>query len=82
MIAAYRNPERSAGQAAMAAVIDTLRESVPAPLDELRHLDRTPNQQAADVLAYFERPGTSNRPTEASNRHPEHLQGSPWTPAT
>jgi transposase len=31
---------------------------------------------AADVLAYFDRPGTSNGPTEAINGRLEHLRGS------
>ncbi len=31
---------------------------------------------AGDVLAYFERPGTSNGPTEAINGRLEHLRGS------
>jgi len=76
MIAAYRNPDRVAARAAMAAVIDTLREDVPTALTELRRLGRTLNQRAADVLAYFERPGTSNGPTEALNGRLEHLRGS------
>jgi hypothetical protein len=33
-------------------------------------------QRAADVLAYFNRPGTSNGPTEAINGRLEHLRGS------
>ncbi len=32
-------------------------------------------KRAADVLAYFERPGTSNGPTEAINGQLEHLRG-------
>jgi transposase len=32
--------------------------------------------EAADVLAYFDRPGTSNGPTEAVNGRLEHLRGS------
>ncbi|MBP2436194.1 transposase [Microbacterium amylolyticum] len=31
---------------------------------------------AADVLAFFDRPGTSNGPTEAINGRLEHLRGS------
>ncbi|MCK9238447.1 MAG: transposase, partial [Thiopseudomonas sp.] len=27
------------------------------------------------ILAYFDRPGTSNGPTEAINGRPEHLRG-------
>jgi transposase len=76
MIAAYRNPNREHGKTAMAAVIAVLREGVPAPLVELRRLGRTLNQRAADVLAYFDRPGTSNGPTEALNGRLEHLRGS------
>jgi len=38
--------------------------------------DRTLKQRAADVLAYFDRPGTSNGPTEAINGRLEHLRGS------
>jgi transposase len=76
MIAAYRDPDRGAGRDAMAAVIDALREGVPAALVELRRLGRTLNQRAADVLAYFDRPGTSNGPTEALNGRLEHLRGS------
>lgn len=34
------------------------------------------NQRGKDVLAYFERPGTSNGPTEAINGRLEHLRGS------
>jgi hypothetical protein len=33
-------------------------------------------QRAADVLAYFDRLGTSNGPTEAINGRLEHLRGS------
>ena len=76
MIAAYRHPDRVAGRAAMTAVIDALRDGVPAALVELRRLGRTLNQRAADVLAYFDRPGTSNGPTEALNGRLEHLRGS------
>lgn len=32
--------------------------------------------RAANVLAFFDRPGTSNCPTEAINRRLEHLRGS------
>ena len=45
-------------------------------MSELRRLGRTLKQRAADVLAYFDRPGTSNGPTEAINGRLEHLRGS------
>src|SRR4051794_16776409 len=41
-----------------------------------RHLGRTLKKRAADVLAYFDRPGTSNGRTEAINGRLEHLRGS------
>ena len=76
MIAAYRDPDRTRARAAMTALIDCLREGVPAALTELRRLGRTLTQRAGDVLAYFDRPGTSNGPTEALNGRLEHLRGS------
>ena len=39
-------------------------------------LGRTLKKRGADVLAYFDRPGTSNGPTEAINGRLEHLRGS------
>ena len=60
----------------MAAVIEILRQGVPTALVELRRLGRTLNQRAGDALAYFDRPGTSNGPTEALNGRLEHLRGS------
>jgi transposase len=76
MIAAYRCEDRGLGRAAMQAVIDTLANSVPTGLGELRRLGRTLARRAADILAYFDRPGTSNGPTEAINGRLEHLRGS------
>ena len=46
-----------------------------AGLPELSRLGRTLKQRAADVLACFDRPGTSNGPTEAINGRLEHLRG-------
>lgn len=75
MVAAYREPDPNLGKAAMQAVIDALATGVPAELTELRRLGRTLKKRAADVLAYFERPGTSNGPAEAINGRLEHLRG-------
>ena len=47
-------------------MIESLRAGVPAPLVELRRLDRTPQQRAVAVLAFFDRPSTSNGPREPS----------------
>jgi transposase len=60
----------------MRAVIADLSHDVPTVLTELRRLGRTLKQRAADVLAYFDHPGTSNGPTEAINGRLEHLRGS------
>ena len=76
MIAAYREPDRSRGRALMTRLIDSVSHGVPTALVELITLGRTLNKRAADVLAYFDRPGTSNGPTEAINGRLEHLRGS------
>ena len=76
MITAYRNPDRAAARADLAALIESLRTAVPAALVELRRLGRTLNNRAHDILAFFDRPGTSNGPTEAINGRLEHLRGS------
>jgi transposase len=75
VIAAYRHPDAVQGQAMMTTVIDSLGRRVPTALSELTTLGRTLSKRAADVLAYFERPGTSNGPTEAINGRLEHLRG-------
>lgn len=76
MIAAYREPDNKLGKQMMQAVIDSVTTGVPAALVEIRKLGRTLKQRAADVLAFFDRPGTSNGPTEAINGRLEHLRGS------
>ena len=60
----------------MRAVIDSVSNGVPAMLKEVHRLGRTLTQRAADILAFFDRPGTSNGPTEAINGRLEHLRGS------
>ncbi len=76
MVDAYRCEDRAAGKAKMAAVIASVSSGVPAGLKELTSLGRTLKKRAADVLAYFDRPGSSNGPTEAINGRLEHLRGS------
>jgi transposase len=76
MIAAYREPDRSRGRKLMQHLINSVSHGVPAALVEVITLGRTLNKRAADVLAYFDRPGTSNGPTEAINGRLEHLRGS------
>src|ERR1017187_7803302 len=65
MIAAYREPDKKHGKAMMQGVIDSVASGVPATLTEIRKLGRTLKQRATDILAFFDRPGTSNGPTEA-----------------
>ncbi len=60
MIAAYRDPDRARGRETMRAVISSISTRVPAALREVCRLGRTLTKRAADVLAYFDRPGTSN----------------------
>ncbi len=76
MITAYRDPDRTRGRELMSKLIETVSDGVPTALTELRRLGRTLKQRAGDVLAYFDRPGTSNGPTEAINGRLEHLRGS------
>ena len=75
MIAAYREPDRTRGRTLMRALIDSIATDVPAALTEVATLGKTLVKRAGDVLAYFDRPGTSNGPTEAINGRLEHLRG-------
>lgn len=75
IVQAYRNPDRVAAKQQLTAVIQDLAGNVPASLTEVITLGRTLKRRAGDVLAYFDRPGTSNGPTEAINGRLEHLRG-------
>ncbi len=59
----------------MTNIIEAVIANVPAGLVEVRRLGRTLKQRAADILAYFDGPGTSNGPTEAVNGRLERLRG-------
>ena len=76
MITAYREPDRARGRELMVKLIDSLSHGVPKPLSELITLGRTLTKRTVDVLAYFDRHGASNGPTEAINGRLEHLRGS------
>ena len=76
MIDAYREEDRHSGRELMVKLIASVSHGVPKVLSEVITLGRTLNKRAADVLAYFDRPGTSNGPTEAINGRLEHLRGS------
>lgn len=45
----------------------SVTHGVLVALTELRTLGRTLKKRATEVLAYFDRPGTSNSPTKARN---------------
>ena len=76
IVAAYREPDKKKAKAMMQGVIAAISSGVPAALVEVRKLGRTMKQRAGDILAFFDRPGTSNGPTEAINGRLEHLRGS------
>ncbi len=76
MIAAYRHDDPKQGRRLMEELIASLTVGVPRALKELITLGRTLKRRATDVLAYFDRAGTSNGPTEAINGRLEHLRGS------
>ncbi|MEN3265181.1 MAG: hypothetical protein V7646_2075 [Pseudonocardia sp.] len=76
MITAYREPDRTRGRVLMSKLISSVSHGVPKALIEVVTLGQTLKKRAADVLAYFDRPGTSNGPTEAINGRLEHLRGS------
>jgi transposase len=76
MITAYREPDRAKGRELMEKLIASVATGVPKSLVEIITLGKTLTKRATDVLAYFDRPGTSNGPTEAINGRLEHLRGS------
>ncbi|PWJ64233.1 transposase [Rathayibacter iranicus] len=82
MIAAYRDPDRTAGRTAMQALIDSISSKVPRALKELVTLGRTMNARAADILAYFDRPGTSNGRPKRSTAASNTSAAPPWASAT
>ena len=75
VVAAYRAENRAEGRAIMAHLIDAIATKVPAALPEVATLGHTLKKRAADILTYFDHPGTSNGPSEAINGRLEHLRG-------
>ena len=73
-IAAYA-AQPSKGKKFMGRLIDALAGTIPDELKELRSLVTTFQRRRADILAYFDHPGTSNGPIEAINGRLEHLRG-------
>ncbi|MGH3584927.1 MAG: ISL3 family transposase [Pseudonocardia sp.] len=73
IIAAYAHPNPHHGKTLLTRVIDTIRNDVPAGLEELATLGRTLHRRRDDVLAYFTH-RASNGPTEAINGRLEALR--------
>jgi len=86
MIAAYRDPDRGKGRQLMSALIESVSTGVPKALSEVITLGRNLKKRAADVLAYFDRPGTSNGPqrrsTAAWNTYAAPLSGAATSQTT
>ena len=75
LIQAYRAEDPGLGKHLMRRLISSLRQAVPDGLEEVGALARTLTERSADILAYFDHPGSSNGPTEAVNGRLEHLRG-------
>jgi len=61
----------------MQRLIDSLKQAAPEGLEEIQTLAKTLTERASDILAYFDRPRTSNGLTEAINRRlKDHLAAS------
>ena len=75
IVAAYRDTDKHRGKRALSRLIDKIRAAVPKGLTELAQLGRTLHRRRADILAWFDHPGSSNGPTEAINGRLEHLRG-------
>ena len=54
----------------MQRLISSLRQAVPTGLEEITEPARTLTERSADILAHFDRPGTSNGPTPSGQRTP------------
>ena len=81
LIQAYRTEDPGLGKYLMQRLIDSLRQAVPDGLEEIQTLARTLISRSQDVLAYFDRPRTSNGPTSGDQRTPgaptRHRSGIP-----
>src|SRR5699024_1422990 len=75
MIEAYRNRDRTVGKRTLTRLIEQVSSGVPDTLTEVITLGRTLKRRAGDILAYFDKPGTSIGPTEAINGRLEHQRG-------
>jgi hypothetical protein len=62
LIAAYADPNRRRGTKAMTRLIESIRRGVPAGLEELAQLGRTPSRRRADILAFFDHHASNGPP--------------------
>ena len=82
MITAYHEPDRTRGPDLTPGTCPhehaerVPQRRRPTRADRAHPFGRTQTKRALDVLAYVDRPGTSNGPTEAINGRLEHLRGS------
>ena len=76
VVSAYNEPDRRRGKMLMQELIKIITApDLPIELIEVKQLGKTLKKYAQSILAYFDRPGTSNGPTEAINGRLEHLRG-------
>ena len=75
IVAAYRARTPAMGREMIEALMQELKHGVAHELIELKRLTKTLQRRLTDILAYFDRSGLSNGPTEAINGRPEHLRG-------
>ena len=75
LIQAYRTEDPGLGKYLMQRLIDSLKQAIPNGPEEIQTLAKILTSRSQDILAYFDRPRTSNGPTEAINGRLEHLRG-------
>lgn len=73
---AYHQTRLTDGRAIAERIIATFHT---CPVPEIARLGRTLKQRAADILAFFDRPGTSNGPTEAICESGFGWSGTGWS---
>ena len=70
LIQAYRTEDPGLGKYLTQRLIDSLKQAIPEGLEEIQTLAKTLTETASDILAYFDRPRTSNGPTSGDQRTP------------
>lgn len=75
MRACYHQKTPARARAVFNDLLSKLKDIPKDLLPELHKLTTTILKRAGDIAAYFDRPGTSNGPTEAVNGRLEYLRG-------